>query len=191
MNTEQLRQMIKEEILSALKDRQSTSEPETNIVAESWNGIKSKILAERVKRVRPGVGKKFKSKSAGKEGGSKYTSAGTIGSPQGNSFSTAGKREPKKGPKFQEREKIGDYYLNRLRRGGPEGDAFRQRIKDRLESAGLPTDIDHQYSRIWADASVVASTGGTLSSVKSKEKKSKAKKKEKEKKAKQNSGDNA
>ncbi len=191
MNTEQLRQMIKEEILSALKDRQPISQPENNIVAESWNGIKSKILAERAKRVRPGIGKKFKNKSSGKEGGSTYTSAGTIGSPQGTSFSTAGKREPKKGPKYQEREKIGNHFLNKLRRGGPEGDAFRQRIKDRLEDADIPTDIDHQYSRIWADASVIAATGGTLSSVKAKEKEARAKKKEKEKKAKKNSGDNA
>jgi hypothetical protein len=186
MTNEELRQIVKEEIRAILMEqtrnwwtKPAEAELDTHLepsevheemcegegcndtITEQWYNAKAKILAERAARAP--VGKKFTGKT--NSDGTKqavFTSAGSIGSrPWKKPF-----KDGPKGPKYYAREEIGKYLLSRYRRGGAEGQKYRNSIINR--TGGNPEDKEAHYSRIWADASSAATNGATLSDMKKK-----------------------
>lgn len=134
------------------------------IVSEELDNM---LLTERVAGT-----KKTRKKGTPKPGRGTFTSAGTIhpsliGPPKKYAVGSMSKGQ------VQAREKIGTKMLNAVNRSNKDAKAakLRTNLEQRLRNMGLPADKPHLYSRIWADATAIAKSGGTNWSI---DKKSKA-----------------
>lgn len=143
---DKLRQMIHEELEKFLEE-QARDWWKKPAEAESAEGFLKPSDVHEESKKRPSVGKSSKGK---------YVSAGTIGGKGGKKLKDA---------QTQNREAIGAKMLNTFRRGGEAGKQFREKINKQLKNKDKPTDRLHQYSQIWANASMIAANGGTAASV--------------------------
>jgi len=139
-----LRQIIQEELTKVLEEqalnwwhKPAEAELDSHIYPHQ-------VHEEKEKKKRARIGKSDRTGT--------WTSAGTVPYEQGRKMSDE---------QIKNRKEIGKKMLNVLRRGGKVGNEYRKKLIAQLEDREKPTDRQHQYSMIWANASSIALKGGT------------------------------
>lgn len=185
MTKEQLKQIIREEILRVMEEEfgqgygistspeEELEEKKASPTAAPATSTAPTQTPPSKKRIRPGYGKQFISKTEPKAG-EKYSSAGTVNVIRNRKFGKKGSQQ------WKDRETVGKKMLNAMRRGAKKGKpdtaaaTFRQGILKRMKKYGGPipgqrgfkqkwTARDLEYSYVWAAATDYILKGGSAS----------------------------